>query len=71
MLFGWSTQSILNFIYTITLETVFLGFCVILMGLSIFEIKKRRQVVGHTFLFLLGGVLILVSLYVSKIFLEG
>ena len=71
IMFGWSTQNILNFIYTITLESVFLGFCVILMGLSISEIKKRRHVFGHTLLFLLGGLLILVSFYVSRIFLEG
>ncbi|MFH1262677.1 MAG: hypothetical protein V1495_04435 [Pseudomonadota bacterium] len=58
-------------IYALTLEIVFLGACAVFIGLGWSELKKGKDRTRCWFLIGMGGMLALVSLYVTRLLIRG
>ncbi len=57
--------------FALTLELVFLGFCAVFIGLGLSELKKRKEKARNYLLIALGASLAVVSLFVTKLLIEG
>jgi hypothetical protein len=58
-------------VIALILEVLFIGFCVILVGTGTSEIRKGKPFFKNLVLVLMGSVLAALSLYITKLFLEG
>jgi hypothetical protein len=60
-----------DILFALTLELVFLGFCAVFIGLGLSELKKKKDPLRNYLLIGLGVSLAAVSLYVTKLLIEG
>lgn len=58
-------------IFALLLEVVFLGLCSVFIGLGMSEMRKRKKYLQNSLLILLGVSLAGVSLFMTKLFIEG
>ncbi len=58
-------------IFALVLEVIFLGICVVFVGLGVSEIKKRGQYEKNIPLILLGICLAGLSFYVTQLLIQG
>ncbi len=57
--------------FALSLEFVFLVFCAILIGLAVTEIKRGKNKLGNISLISVGGLLVLLSFYVTYVLIQG
>jgi hypothetical protein len=57
--------------FALTLELVFLGFCTVFIGMGLSELRKKKEKIRNYLLILLGILLAGVSVYVTKLLIEG
>jgi hypothetical protein len=60
-----------DILFALTLELVFLSACTVFIGLGLSELKKRKERVRNYALIGLGVSLAGVSLYVTKLLIQG
>ena len=58
-------------IFALILEVCFLGFCIVFIGLGTSEIRKGKPFFSNALLICLGFFLAAVSVYVTKLLIEG
>lgn len=58
-------------IFAVILELLFLAFCLVFVGLGLSEMKKRKRMGKNFMLVVLGFSLAALSLYVTKLLVEG
>lgn len=60
-----------DIIYALCIEGVMVAFCVILIGYAVSELRRKRNPLKNFLLMGLGGVILLTSIYLTKLFIEG
>ena len=58
-------------VFALILEVLFLAFCTLFIGLGVSEIRKRKPFLPNVGLIGLGVSLAGLSLYVTKLLIEG
>lgn len=58
-------------IFALVLELLFLGICVVFIGYGVSELKKHKAPVKNLILIILGFSLAGLSVYVTKLLIEG
>ncbi|HLG20507.1 MAG TPA: hypothetical protein VI895_11925 [Bdellovibrionota bacterium] len=58
-------------VFSLILEVIFLGFCTLFVGLGVSELKKHKPFLPNAGLIGLGFCLAGLSLYVTKLLIEG
>lgn len=65
------TAGLKEIFFALTLEVVFLGFCAVFIGLGWSELKRGKEKARNWALIFLGFALAAVSVYVTKILIQG
>jgi len=64
-------MGIKGIVFSLIVEFLFLGFCTVFIGYGLSELKRRKNTAKNFLLVILGFSLAGLSLYITKLFIQG